>query len=134
MAKKGKMTRTASGKFVKGQSGNPKGRPVGSKNKVNALKLVVEETFRAEADEKVNKVLHMVLDQALLGDKPSQKMVWDANVSKANISEDKMGGAKQQITINRMDVKSGGDIIDVTPEEEDEQSKQTESAGSVQTH
>lgn len=133
--KEGKLVQRDNGRFVKGVSGNPAGRPVGSKNKVAQLKVTSEEIFRMGSAEKTNTVLHLILDQALAGDKPSQKLVWDANVSKANIQDDKTAGAKQQITIHRMEVAKEGDIIDISKEEDDEQIKQSGAVDSpVPTH
>ena len=114
---KGNLVRK-NGQFVKGHSGNPKGRPVGSKNAVTAQKLLLEQTFREDTDLDVSLVLKLIVKQALDGDKPSQKLVWDASVSKANHTEDKTAGSKQSITIHRMEVKKQGDIIDVDIEED----------------
>lgn len=90
------------GKFVKGVSGNPKGRPKGSKNKVTLYKLQTEEAWRHRNQERIDMVLDMILDDALDGDKAARKMIFDAAVSKANVSEDKAAGNKQQITVHRM--------------------------------
>ena len=116
----GQMVRK-NGQFVKGQSGNPKGRPVGSKNVVTAQKLLLEQTFRESSGDDVQQVLSLIVAQALAGDKPSQKLVWDASVSKAAFTEDKAAGSKQSITIHRMDVTKAGDIIDVDIEEENDE-------------
>lgn len=133
--KSGEMVRDSKGRFVKGVGGNPAGRPTGSKNRVTLLKVISEEQFREEAAEKVNQVLHLILNQALEGDKPSQKLIWDSHVSKANLTEDKSAGAKQQITIHRMEVSKDGDIIDMKPiEEEDEQRSESDPHGPVSTH
>ena len=45
MAKKPENNRNSIGRFVEGSSGNPNGRPLGSKNKFTALKNAFIETF-----------------------------------------------------------------------------------------
>lgn len=134
MSKSGKLVRNSKGQFVKGASANPNGRPVGSKNKVTQMKVALEDAFRSDNFDDIQRVLRLVLKQALQGDKSSQKLIWDASVSKANIQDDKSAGSKQQITIHRMEVAKEGDIIDMKPEEDNEQREQTASDGPVQAH
>ena len=117
----GKLVRSGNGQFVKGKSGNPEGRPKGSKNAITVQKLLLEEAFRGDSAEKMGKVLALVVKQALTGDKVSQKLVWDANVSRQAISDDKSAGAKQSITVHTMNVRGEdleGDFSDVTDDEE----------------
>ena len=45
MSKKPENNRNSIGRFVEGSSGNPNGRPVGSKNKFTTLKNAFIETF-----------------------------------------------------------------------------------------
>ena len=45
MTKKPENNRNSIGRFVEGSSGNPNGRPVGSKNKFTTLKNAFIETF-----------------------------------------------------------------------------------------
>ena len=103
------------GKFLKGVSGNPLGRPIGSKNKVNILKISMEEAFREDHFDKIQKILASVVEDALEGDKSARKLIWDACVSKANLTEDKdQRGEVPQIIIKHMDVNPPkGETIDV---------------------
>ena len=103
-ADSGSLERTATGQFIKGVSGNPDGRPLGSKNKVTLLKLSAEEAFRGRNQKMIDHVLDEILHAALEGDKSARKMVWDACMSRASLSEDKNVGAKQEITVHRMSV------------------------------
>lgn len=113
----GELVRTADGQFIQGTSGNPKGRPKGSKNKVTLLKLAAEQAFRDRNRNAIDAVLDQILMAALEGDKAARKLVWDSCMSKANVSEDKAAGGKQQITVHRMNVVKSD--VDNTTEEED---------------
>jgi hypothetical protein len=97
----GELVRTADGQFIEGKSGNPKGRPKGSKNKITLLKLQAEEEFRMGNTDRIQIVLDLILQAAMDGDAQARKMVWDANMSKAALAEDKNAGQKQQITVHR---------------------------------
>lgn len=122
----GQLVRRADGTFVKGQSGNPLGRPKGSKNKITEIKLLTEQAVRAGRLEDMIEVCQMIVAQALDGDSRSQKMVWDAMISKASSTEDKAAGTKQQIEIGVMNVDRPqakpieGDVIDVDINEDND--------------
>ncbi len=112
----GELIRDKDGTFLKGTSGNPLGRPKGSKNIVTIPKLMVEEAFRASTSDDMSKVLALIVMQALEGDKASQKLIWDANMSKQNVSDDKSAGAKQAINVRVVGMTEAdiveGEIID----------------------
>jgi hypothetical protein len=106
-SKEGVLVRTETGQFIAGTSGNPNGRPKGSKNKVTLLKLAAEEAFRDRNQNAIDAVLDQILGAALEGDTAARKMVWDACMSKAQVAEDKSAGGKQSITVHRMSVVQG---------------------------
>lgn len=108
-AKSGELVRNKDGQFVQGVSGNPLGRPKGSKNKITLLKLATEEAWRERNQERLDLVLDMILDAALDGDKSARKMIFDALVSKAQHAEDKAAGNQQKITVHRMVVSNQGE-------------------------
>lgn len=118
----GKMVpRGKNGRFVKGHSGHPEGRPKGSKNVITTQKLMIEEAFRGDTQEDVQEVLALVVKQAKEGDKVSQKLVWDASVSKQTLAEDKSAGGRAKINVRTMNVRGTdieGDFEDVTTQEE----------------
>ena len=105
--KKGKMVRNSEGQYIEGVSGNPKGRPKGSKNRITLLKMATEEAWRDRNQERLDMVLDMILMDALDGDKAARKMIFESIISKANVQEDKSAGQKQTITVHRMEVKQG---------------------------
>lgn len=93
--------RTEDGKFPEGVSGNPLGRAKGSKNKVTALKLLLEESVRTESGSDIAEVCRLIINQAKNGDKASQKLVWDSVMSKGGFMDDnKSGQDKVQITVS----------------------------------
>ena len=116
--KEGELVRNADGQFVAGSSGNPKGRPKGSKNRITLLKMQTEEAWRDRNQYRLDVVLDMILQDALDGDKAARKMIFDAVISKANVQEDKSAGQKQTINVHRMHVVKG-DRDNTNPEEED---------------
>jgi len=97
------------GQFIAGVSGNPNGRPKGSKNKITFLKLATEEAWRERNQDRLDTLLDMIVADAMDGDKAARKMIFETIVSKANVSEDKAAGNKQQITVHRMVVNREGD-------------------------
>lgn len=124
MTKAGQLVRNSKGQFVKGNSGNPKGRPEGSKNVITLQKLALEEAFRDSLSDEMAEVLALIVKQALSGHGASQKLIWDANVSKQMISDDKSAGVKQEIRVRTMNINRGdvvdGDFTEVVKEEDNE--------------
>src|SRR3974390_3037552 len=62
--------------FKPGQSGNPNGRPKGSRNKSTLLREKIEQGIEA--------VLDVVQQQALAGDRASQRLLVERVVPRAN--------------------------------------------------
>jgi hypothetical protein len=115
------MVRNSEGQFIEGVSGNPKGRPKGSKNKITLLKMSAEEAWRERNMHRLDTVLDMILQDALDGDKASRKMIFDAVISKAQVAEEKGAGQKQVITVHRMDVNKGEKSTKTTKEEDSDE-------------
>ena len=108
----------STGRFVKGISGNPNGRPKGSKNKVTMLKLMVEEAVREDNADKMLQVANLIVNQALEGDKDSQKLVWASIMSKSAADNTVAGKESVQINISTTDSASKkAEIIEVDNED-----------------
>lgn len=117
----GELIRTATGQYIEGTSGNPMGRPKGSKNRITLLKMASEEAWRERNQAKLDIVLDLILTDAMEGDKAARKMIFEAVISKANVQEDKAAGHKQQITVHRMVIENKGENVNVTQETEEEE-------------
>ena len=101
-----------------GQSGNPNGRPKGSKNKLTLLKIAIDERFRDGKFEKIEAILNNIIDLAMEGDRAAMKMVWDATISKNVIQEDK-NQAQDMPEIRIVHQDAQGAIIDKTGEDDE---------------
>lgn len=90
--------------WVKGQSGNPAGRPKGSKNAITLLRIMVEGELRAQMRGQMQRVLEKIINQALDGNEASQKLLYESWVSKSRAgSDDDAPKEKVQIVIGRLD-------------------------------
>jgi hypothetical protein len=106
--------------FQKGVSGNAAGRPKGSKNRVTILKLMAEEAVRSEETDRMLEVARLIIEQALEGDKPSQKLVWDAVMSKGSVDDRSQGQEKVQITISGLPESPKAAVIEAEKAEDAE--------------
>ncbi len=88
------------GKFLEGKSGNPMGRPRGSRNKVTLMKLVAEQAVREGNYEKMIEVAEKIIESALKGNSKCRKMVWDSIMSKGAADDTTTAKEKVQININ----------------------------------
>lgn len=100
MSDSGEMTeRRPDGTFAKGVSGNPEGRPKGSKNAITLLKQSLELQLRDQAAPDMGAVLAKALELALEGDRTMIKLLLEMHMSKGTSDEVK-GGEKVAIQIN----------------------------------
>jgi hypothetical protein len=95
--------------FVAGNSGNPSGRPKGSKNQITLLRQSLELQLREAAAPNMAAVMQKAVDLALEGDRSMIKLLIELHVSKQN-SEETNAVDKVQIHISSAPV-----VTNVTP-------------------
>jgi len=82
------VERTEKGRFVKGVSGNPNGRPKGSRNRIVEQKLALEEAVRDHVSPKhIRSLLKKMYDMAMEGDVSAGKYILDKFISNAKVEE-----------------------------------------------
>lgn len=88
-----------SGTFVKGVSGNPGGRPKGSRNKITLLKESLELQLREQAAPDIGKVLQKAVELALEGDRTMIKLLLELHMAKG-VAEKENAVEKVEINIS----------------------------------
>lgn len=88
--------------WAPGQSGNPKGRPLGSKNKISVLKLDLEHALRERMVKRLPKIIDAILTAAEEGDKEMRKLVWNSWISKTATAEEEQVKERISITIGKL--------------------------------
>lgn len=103
------------GRFVAGTSGNPAGRPVGSKNRVTNLKNEMEEYLRQGADkDKLKKVLEKMVELASEGSVGAAKLVMDKFMSGAATGDEANSG-NREVRVVIENLSGRADVKDATP-------------------
>lgn len=103
--------------WPKGRSGNPAGRPKGTKNQITILKEALELRLRNKAAYKIEKVLDKAVELALSGDRLMIKLLLELHMSKASHTEDTTAGKSQVAVVIQNLTEKGlqGNVLDVTP-------------------
>lgn len=81
--------------FRPGESGNPAGRPKGTKNQITILKQSLELQLREKAKSEMPKVLKKAIELALSGDRMMIKLLLELHMSRQAHQEDESGGKSQ---------------------------------------
>src|SRR5262245_50591901 len=81
-------TSTKSTLWQPGQSGNPLGRPKGSKGRITAQKLKIEEALRDQLNMVMPEVLTKAIEMALEGDRAMIKLLVEMTMSKPQATEE----------------------------------------------
>jgi hypothetical protein len=85
-----------------GQSGNPAGRPKGSKSAITLWKLALEQYLREEASDHMGEVLLKAISMAKKGNTAMIKLLLELHMSKSGDVDDHGTDSKIQININSM--------------------------------
>lgn len=87
-------TRDENGRFLKGQSGNPAGRPVGTKNQIVQLKQDLELAVRKNVVTKdIQDIVYAMVREAKAGSVGAAKLILDKTISNAKDPEDPESGS-----------------------------------------
>ena len=98
------------GQFPQGVSGNPAGRPKGSKNKITLLKQSLELQLREQAAHDIGDVLRKATELALEGHPGMIKMLVELHMSKT-ANDDAKGSEKVAIQINSAPSQPAPEVI-----------------------
>jgi hypothetical protein len=93
------LSKKHKGQFPKGVSGNPAGRPKGSKNAITLLKQSLELQLRDQAAPDMGAVLDKAIELALEGDRQMIKLLLDKHMT-AGANDDAKASEKVAIQIN----------------------------------
>jgi hypothetical protein len=84
------------GKFLPGTSGNPAGRPKGSRNQITLLKESLELQLREQSAPDLPGVLAKAVELALDGDRSMIKLLLELHMAKGTAEKE---GAAEKVTI-----------------------------------
>ncbi len=88
-------TRNEKGHFIKGKSGNPLGRPKGTKNHITELKRGLEAAVREGLKPKdVQSIISVLVKEAKAGNVQAAKLILDKTISNASVDEDVSDGSQ----------------------------------------
>jgi hypothetical protein len=116
--------RDAGGMFVPGKSGNPAGRPKGTKNQLTELNRQLELAVRENINPKaVRKLIERIMEMALAGDMKAAKLLLDKVLANATSGGDEQSEPIKQFVfqVKNLTLKPAEPehvIIDVTPSKE----------------
>lgn len=95
--------------FRPGESGNPVGRPKGSKNKITLLKQSLELQLREQAAPNIGAVLAKAVELALKGDKVMIKLLLELHMSRSQHQDDQSDG-KNHVTLVVQNLTQKGEV------------------------
>ena len=87
-------------RFKPGQSGNPDGRPKGSKNKITLLKESLELALRETSENHMKDILLTAINMAKAGDGSMIKLRLELHLSKGTTQDNSKGAEKVQINVS----------------------------------
>lgn len=89
-------------KWAKGQSGNPAGRPKGTKNKITLMKIALEGDLRTRLNKDAHAVLQKAVEMALAGDTAMIKLLVDKMIPTSRSVDEEPTKERVQIFIDRL--------------------------------
>jgi len=113
-------TKRELGKFVKGVSGNPAGRPKGSKNRATLISNAIGEYLQRNMVERVDPLLNKAYQLAMEGDQQMLKMLLGPYLKHIGESEDEQSSGAVTIRIENLTVSNNqggtppGDVIEAS--------------------
>jgi Family of unknown function (DUF5681) len=111
------VPRTPTGQFPVGVSGNPAGRPKGSKNRIVQLRQDLEVALREHVNvDAVKGIIDVMVAQALEGDVSAAKMILDKVLPNARDADEESGQAPTiKVVIENATFGRVADVAAVTP-------------------
>ncbi len=83
------------GHFIKGKSGNPLGRPKGTRNHIAELKRGLEAAVRENlSSSDVKSIVKAMVVEAKAGNVSAAKLILDKTISNASVDEDISDGSQ----------------------------------------
>lgn len=107
-------------RFKKGQSGNPAGRPKGSKNRTTLIKQAIEGQLVEELSQEAVVVMKKAIEMAKKGDQAMIKLVIERvlPLRRATDDDDRHATPAVNIVVNTLTGKDEGNIIEGEVEDE----------------
>lgn len=101
-----------------GMSGNPHGKPAGTKNRITQQKIGMEAQLRDQLGEYMPEVLQRAIELAIKGDRVMIKLLLEMTLSKPIPTEDGTEGKdKVQVTIRKLNIEQAQ--VELTPSKPD---------------
>lgn len=99
------VVRDEQGRFPAGVSGNPAGRPKGTKNQITALQQELDLAIRQHLKPaKLQAIVSKMADLAESGDKKAAKLIFDSFISKAgSLAEEDEGNSGRKVVVFRVE-------------------------------
>lgn len=89
-------------RFIKGKSGNPAGRPKGSKNQITIMKIALEGNLRKKLEHDAQDILQKAIDMAKAGDGQMIKLLVDKMIPTSRSVDDEPTRERVQVFIDRL--------------------------------
>jgi hypothetical protein len=117
----GVALRDENGRFL--TSGNPAGRPPGSRNKATLVKEFIEEKLTGELENEAIEVMHTAIRKAKAGDNAMIKLLLGEMMSavrNGTRTSDEGAGGGIRVVINNMTQKQQDEVAGVTIEQHED--------------